>query len=465
MLMTKELFKLLSKKGIDSGPAAFSVVDTLTYEEAFHLAMDCFESITSCAPTDNNKLFRFAPISSISGGKSPCNSVSCRLEAAYSLSLIGVLYADHIVLPNFFDYIYYMVYADRKIPETEEEMAQFAYNLASDIAVYYQYRPLFEAGIASINNTMLPMCVDCHNRHIKESQAFQEDLEGVLKSVESIVKKKVRFIFDEFDYITIENDDNYLGGELGWGARKKLLKEMQKHSSQLPYLLSDRDVRKFGLRDKIITDSINDILEYDYYPDLKSCTYLTNRQLDIDLIEKTKKHSKSAKLTNKFPVYHEVPYLEDIVLEDLVAFRMSNTESFQVYRDAVTELIKKDSEEEAKIYFRETVSPAINTIENAIAANKEHFRGRAGKKVTIRSVVALAGIATTNLLGLPIETALSVAGTTGFLTSSDIIEDIKSTNETPTEARTNSFYFLWGIKQKHTTKKSGSTDMSGSVHF
>lgn len=450
--MTNDLFKMLAEKGIDSGPAAFEIIDSLTYEDTFRLAMDCFESISPSPSDDVSKLFRFAPISSISGGPSPCNSVTCRLETAYSLSLIGTLYADHIVLPNFFDYIYYMVYADRKTPETEEELSEFAYNLASDISVCYLYKPLLDAGIASINNTMLPMCKDCHNRHVKESEAFRRDLEGVLKSIESIVKKRVRFIFDEDDYIRIENDDNYLGGELGWSARKKLLKEMSRHYDELPYVLSERDIRKFGLRDKIINDSVNDILEYDYYPDLKSCTYLTNRQLDIDLIEKTKKHSGSAKLTSKFPAYHKVTYLEDVILEDVVAFRKSNSAAFQVYRDAVTELLKKDSEEEASTYFNDVVQPALNKIDNAIAANRDSFKGRAGRKVKIRSVIALAGSGAANLLGVPTDIAVTTASATGLLTSVDIVDDMKSTKNIPNEARLNSFYFLWGIKQQHAVK-------------
>lgn len=448
--MTDELFKLLAQRHIVDGKSAFEVISKLEYDEVLNLAMECFVSIKPTELPKMQSLFRFAPISSIAGGRTPCMMVSCRLEAAYSLSLIGTLYADQLVLPNFFDYMYYIVHCDRNPPETEEEFEEFVYGLASDIAVCFLYRPLFESGIAIINCTILTVCKDCHNKKLKEAEDFRKELEQVLKAVEPKLKQKVRFVFDNVGYITIENNDNYMGGDLGFGARNNLLKEMQKHSSKLPYTLSESDINKFGLFEKIIDDSVNDILEYDYYPSLNTSTYLTNRQFDIDLIEGTNKRSGSSKLINRFPIYHEVPYLQNILLEDLVSLRQSEVDAFQLYRDAIVELVKKDSEKDAKDFFGSTVEPAIHRINSIVNDNKKRFRARAGKKITSRSILALAGIGTANLLGVPLTISAGLVGATvGINTISDVVDDMNTSNEIPSEAKQNTFYFLWGVKRTH----------------
>jgi hypothetical protein len=447
--MTDELFKLLEQNNIIDGNSAFEIISKLEYDEVLDFAMECFMSIKPTETPNVQSLFRFAPIASIAGGRTPCMMVSCRLEAAYSLSLLGTLYADQLVLPNFFDYMYYIVHCDKNPPETEEEFAEFVYNLASDIAVCFLYRPLLEAGVAVINCTLLLVCKDCHNKKLKETDDFRKELNQVLKTVEPKLKQKVRFVFGKDQYITIENDDNYLGGDLGFGVRNKLLKAMQKHSEALPYTLTESDINEFGLFEKIIDDSVNDILEYDYYPSLYTSTYLTNRQFDIDLIEGTNKRSGSSKLINRFPIFHKVPYLQDIMLEDLVSLRQSEADAFQLYRDAVVELVKKDDEMEAKDFFSSTVEPAIHRINSIVNDNKERFRARAGKKIITRSILALAGVGTANLLGIPSAISTGLVGTTGLATISDIVDDITMSNEVPTEAKQNTFYFLWGVKLTH----------------
>lgn len=447
--MTNELFELLEKRGITDGHSAAEVIEKVDYEELLNLALDCFSAISAPSVSKDQKIFRFAPISSIAGGPTPCSSIPCRIEAAYSLSLIGGLYADQLVIPNFFDYMFEVIHGEVNPPDTDEEVEAFAYRLAGDIAVCFIYKPLFEANLATMNFTVPTVCKNCHNRHLKESDDFHKQLKQVLKTVEPKLKKKVRFVYDGGDYIDAVNEDNYLGGQLGWTIKNDLLHSMQKHQQEAPYTLSMAELKKFGLLDAIIDSSVNDILEYDFYPSLNGATYLTNRQFDMDLIQGTSKHSGSAKLTNVFPVYHEVPYLEDILLEDLVSLRKKEADVFQVYRDAVAELVNKDDEQQAKAYFVSTIEPAINKIQNVVSDNKKRYRARAGRKIKVRSVLAAASIGTANLLGLPLEATGGVVGAAGLFTSNDIIDDFQTSKEIPIEAKENSFYFLWDIKRGH----------------
>lgn len=447
--MVDELFSALNQRGIDSGPRAFEVIATMDYRSVIDLAFQCFMSVKEVGSLPKDKLFTFAPISSIAGGKTPCSNLPCRLEAAYSLSLISTLYADKIILPNFFDYMFHVLNDDSGLPETEEQFNNFAYNLASDIAVCFQYRPLFDAGLAVMNFTTPTVCKDCSMRHQKEAIDFQKELDIVLKKVEPTFRSKVRFVYQENEYIDIENDDAYLGGQIGWSISSDLLKAMQQHNSKIPYVLSDDEQKQFGLQDKVVDDCVNDILEYDFYPSLNSATYLTNRQFDIDLIEGTKKRSGSSGHTNTFPCYHKIPYLQDIVIEDAVKLRQSNEEAFSVYRNSVLKMIKKRDASEAAAFFDNEVNPAINTINNVISQNKKHYRARAGRKIKTRTMMAVAGVGAANLIGIPLDMAINTAGTLGVFTGTDIVDEIQTSNSTPYEAKVDPYYFMWGIKQGH----------------
>jgi hypothetical protein len=447
--MTDELFALLGSKGITSGPAAFEAIDAYTYEEMMDLAAGCFLAIKNIEKLPESKLFSFAPIKSIAGGPYPCTSVECRLDAAYSFSLIASLYAEKVILPNFFDYMFYILEQERQPPQSEQEILDFEYNLCSDIAVCYLYKPLFEAGIAAMNFTIPTVCKHCHARHTKESSEFNIKLDKALKLTEPVLKSKVKFVYQENNYIEVVNEDNYLGGELGYAIRHTLKAAMRKHKSQIPYQLSENEISRFGLRDHQIDLCVDDILEYDFYPSLNASTYLTNRQFDVDLIEAAKANNEDALMTHHIPAFHEVPFLQDILIEDVIKLRQKEESSFKAYRNVVAKIVNSRDATEAAKYAKVELIPALDNISNIITQNQKHYRALTGKKITKRTIVAAAGIGAANLLNIPIQASISALGVAGLFSVQDILDDLKAGKDIPIDAKVDPYYFLWGIKQKH----------------
>lgn len=447
--MTDELFQLLENKGIKDGPAAFQIIGEYTYEEMMELAADCFMAVKHIKKTPRSKLFSFAPIKSIAGGAYPCVSVECRLEAAYSFSLIAALYAEKIILPNFFDYMFYILEEEKRPPQSDDEIEDFRYNLSADIAVCYFYKPLFEAGIAEMNFTIPLMCKDCHARHRKDTKDFSDKLDNAVKLTEPVLRSKVKFIYLDNDYIEVANEEDYLGGELGFAVRHKLKAAMRKHKMQIPYQLSENEIKRFGLREHMIDLSVNDILEYDFYPSLNNSTYLTNRQLDIDLIEASKTHDKDAVLASHIPAFHKLPFLQDILIEDIIKLRQAEDASFKVYRNVTSKIVDSRNAEEAARHIEMELMPALDNINNIITQNQKHYRALAGKKITKRTIVAVAGVGAANLLGIPVQASLPMLGTAGLFSSQDILDDLKAGKDIPIDAKVDPYYFLWGIKQRH----------------
>jgi hypothetical protein len=447
--MTDELFKLLESKGITDGPMAFEVIGEYTYEEMMDLAADCFISIKNIEKLPKSKLFSFAPIKSIAGGSYPCTSVGCRLDAAYSFSLVAALYAEKVILPNFFDYMFYILEEEKKPPQSEQEIIDFEYNLCSDITVCYFYKPLFEAGIAEMNFTVPTVCKDCHARHLKETEEFSNKLEEALKLTAPVFESKVKFIYQENDYVEVANEDDYLGGELGYSIRHTLKAAMRKRKPQIPYQLSENEINRFGLRENVIDLCVNDILEYDFYPSLNSTTYLTNRQFDVDLIEASKTHGDDVLMASQMPAFHRLPFLQDILIDDVVKLRQAENESFKVYRNAVAKVVNSKNIQEAREYVESDLMPALDNIDNIIVQNQKHYRALAGKKITKRTIVAIAGIGAANLLNIPVQASIPVLGTAGLFSTQDILDDLKAGKDIPIDAKVDPYYFLWGIKQKH----------------
>lgn len=447
--MTDDLFQTLESKGITDGPTAFEIIGEYTYEEMMDLAADCFLAIKNIEKQPKSKLFSFAPIKSIAGGPYPCTSVGCRLDAAYSFSLVAALYAEKVILPNFFDYMFYILEGEREPPQTQQAIEDFEYNLCADIAVCYFYKPLFEAGIAEMNFTVPTVCKDCHARHLKETEEFSNNLEKAIKITEPVFKSKVKFIYRDNDYIDVANEADYLGGELGYSIRHTLKAAMRKHKPQIPYQLSENEINRFGLREHLIDLCVNDILEYDFYPSLNSSTYLTNRQFDVDLIEASKKHDESILMASHMPAFHKLPFLQDISIEDVVKLRQSEGKSFKVYRNAVAKVVNAKNSGEAEKYMETELKPALDNIDNIITQTQKHYRALAGKKITKRTIVAVAGIGAANLLNIPVQASIPALGTAGLFSTQDILDDLKAGKDIPLDAKVDPYYFLWGIKQQH----------------
>src|SRR3989344_120163 len=436
-----ELFDLLREKGITDGPSACEKIEKLKPMKVLDLLGECFMATNKTDNSDTSgSIFRFTANSQLAGGIYPCSNVACRLEAAYRLALFGTLYSDAILLPNFFDYFYEIIQSEDD-PFRDDHSIHHLYNrFIGDIAVYFEFRPLIDSGLAKINQTIMTVCKHCHRLQKQREKGFQKEIEAIVKTLENRILKEVEFKALDGSYIGILDKSNYIGGDTGLELPRKNTR-FAPYMKKAPYRFKPQEIKQLGLIDRVVGPAVNDLLEHNYYKQ-RNATYLTDRQLDLDIIEKATKIEKLSSPANPLGLYHHLPYLDDVLLEDLVKLRKTVGAAFKVYRDALTLLIKEHGKN-AKEIVDEVINPATNSIDNVIHNNMRHYRERAGKKMKVDSALATVGFVASSLFNI---SALPITAKAMF-SGSQIIDDWINNGQIPQTARNNQFYFLWKAKR------------------
>lgn len=440
------VFEILEKRQIIDGPSAHFIISRSTIDRAIDILAECFFATNRKENSEpQGTLFNFSPTPAMAGGVYPCAEAKCRLEAAYQLALFGTLYGDKLILPNFFDYYYHMMQSGDFPTRSAYQQRQFKQRLANDIAVIFQYRPLIEAGIAEVNRTIRVVCRDCNKKHLASSKSYQDKIADLYKKIRPQLKNKMKFTLTSQDYISVQDELGYLGAQTGIETTGTLHKHLNKNYRKLPYDFNSKEVDDFGLIDFLADEAINDILEHNYYQDLSGVTYLTDRKLDIELIEGAARQEKIVSPVRPTDFYHSLPFLQDILVEDLVELRSRHNDSFNAYRDALTKAIREGEAVPSEI-IAQILQPALNEIQNIITNNMRFYKARAGRKIALNTAVATTGFVASTMFNLPAANIPGLASAT-FSTSS-IISDLADARSVPKDAMNNQFYFLWEMQKR-----------------
>jgi len=451
------VFQFLESKGIVDGSSAFEVVRKLNLTQAVDLLEGCFLA-TNKQDVNNLEwsLLSFSANTSLAGGIEPCSSIGCRIEQAYRLALFGGLYSDKLYLPNLFDYYYDMIQRGR-FPNWNKNQINYFYNrLIGDIAVYFQFKPLIDAGIATINKTVFMTCSHCHRIKRMSERIYRKKIDTIANGLESKVATVVKFELTDPGFIHIIDPENYVSGESGISIEgSKFEEHVNKFAIKIPHKFTTEEVKKLGLVRRVMNQPIRDLLEQNYYENLKSATYLTNRQFDLDIIEKSNEQERRLSPIKPNDFYHSLPFLEDILIEDLLRLRLQNGESFDVYRDALNQAVREaPGSIQTQELIKDLINPAIHKIENIIRQNKDHFRGRASKKIKYNAFIISLGFMATSIFSADPTKAPLITGIAGasalagaaFKMLPEIVRDWVQSDTIPVEAANNPFYFLWKVK-------------------
>ncbi len=157
-------------KGINiiSAPDVFTVIPKMDIEKIVKLAIDCYILTESCAVTPSEgTVFSFSASSSLSGGIYPCSEISCRLNNVYELSVFAALYADKVLIPNFFEYIYEYDFNF----SSEEMFYNFLNRFMGDLVLMLDLKPLIREEIVCINPRIKSFCAECLKKEIKKEKS------------------------------------------------------------------------------------------------------------------------------------------------------------------------------------------------------------------------------------------------------------------------------------------------------
>ena len=394
--------------------------------------------------------FNFNVNSALAGEPVYCSSLSCRLQRADNLSRFSALYADKIVL-QFPLNKYFGIHRD--ITNIDRV------NLYNDIIVLLKYKPLALEGIIEFHLNSLCLCDDCLKKHIKDKEAFDEKLqlvaeimyEELILSLEcyvSIIKNTSTLSFEligleKYGYHSISYIRMYNDNSERYNYSLSLLNNKEKVK------LSKADIKKIELHKYILSSSFDDIVFNNYISSENSLSYLTDKDVDIDIINLLHPKSQLDQSNNLFnSLTHYLTILPDVSVSKIVDLRKKEGEAFAVYRDNINKILKENpnlSNKEYQELNRDIILPNINKINRNIRNNKKLLVDTLTADLLFWGSTISIGIFS-NLLPLNLAAIAGAMG--GISTIKNLGENILKLGQTEHIARENDYYFLWKLNQK-----------------
>jgi hypothetical protein len=226
-------------------------------------------------------------------------------------------------------------------------------------------------------------------------------------------------------------------------------KSISAKHDQVPFKLTPRQAKACGLGRNEIGHIYDDLVQQNYYGNLAGVNYLTQRDIDLDIIRKASVNSGS----NKFPpattptaFSHALPVVDHIEVRRILALRRAEGAAFAVYREALLKGLnqKKLTLRQQAEFFRDVIQPEIAKIDLAV---------RKSKKLLVKSlaqdvVIAAGGIAIGLFSGLlPPNVGTAAVGLGGLHYSRQFVKKLTELCAEPQKAMDNRFYFLWRVKR------------------
>jgi hypothetical protein len=393
---------------------------------------------------DNHSLakYRFVANRNLSGGGDYCSEIGCRMKEANLIATNTALYADTVFIGNPFE-----KWVNKKILDSDR------FELATDLAILLKLQPLIESGLIRVTKSENHFCSDCYNNFVKKFDPnFDQQLQITLKNLTQTILEKVDFTVvnkKQSTYVSITGVKNLLIDHEMVIVFKKVpleIKKLVKGKSKVK--LSKREVQEFGLIASLINPIYRDLSFQDYFTKLYDANFLTNRQVDYDILIRS--NSNPNYNLNKVigNLNHVVPHLQDIPIEKIISLRDNEGESFVKYRTSLFTAIEQSkslTEKQVQELFKETIRPEVLSITKTIKKNKKHLLTKASQNLVIGSAFIGMGLYS-GLLPARFNEIVGFLGGLQFF--NEMKEDVIKLFQTPDEVKSNPYYFLWRLNKE-----------------
>jgi hypothetical protein len=374
-----------------------------------------------------NPGFGYVANTPTSGGFFPCSELECRFQHADRLARFAALYADHVVIHNPFTN-----YSPRLPVDIVRQ------RLAGDLIVLNHLRPLIDRGIVTAVAPAIPLCESCSRRFGEESEALRRSLDDTLDLLLERYMQKLRFTRDGTDKVLIEGPPELVTH----GSQVYIIPRSSSYYGRLT------PKKKRRLAATLITPLLEDVYTHQMHSRHTSLNYLTDRELDLAIVRamgsKALRQIDSA-ITRGLS--HAVPVVANIPIEDVLLLRDAEPEAFQVYRNALSRIVREanlSSPEAIEDAFQSQIAPELARLDMSV----RNARKVARRQLTTEALVTTVAVS----IGLLLGTVEPVAG--AVLVALGGLEAMKSAGQKlvdsvaePAIVRENSFYFLWRMKQ------------------
>ncbi|HZK55442.1 MAG TPA: hypothetical protein VFC84_14760 [Desulfosporosinus sp.] len=394
-----------------------------------------------------SSVYNFVASEDLSGGAKYCASIDCRLNKASEMANFASLYADTVLIKNpFGEYLTYQTYNDT-----------LRNYITNDILIVWYYLPLIKKGIVRFAQTDHQFCSECFEKFSSnEYYSYEKKAEAAYKFLQNEYLNNVS--------INFENDENF--GFLEIRGPEELVqhgitfihfmhytpKALLKYANSKGRHKIDRTIlEQSGLINHLTDVVIDDFTTQDWYTKNFDFSYLTNRELDIKVINQTNDDDINARNRKLFEcLAHQLPVIKDVNIKEILKIREKDGESFGLYRNNMKKLIRElpNKPSHIKEAFSDIVQPEIDKIYISLNESRKSIIKNISKNIIITSGIVYMGL-TTGLLPDNIKEIVGVAGGCGLTQTA--INNLTDSFTKPNTLRTNPYYFLWKVNK--TTKK------------
>jgi len=423
-------------------------VRKLDAEKLIELAERCYLALPYPEHNSSSQ-FEFIANSSLSGGRFPCANAPCRHSKLRELSIFAALYANRVFIRDPFEKLVY--YDPSDISDTYR--LEFFHSLST----VYALRPLIEQGLIGFAKDIMALCTRHHNQLVRHIELTYEPK---LKAVESDIKlhcsKIISALLDRTSsgkpFIELQGPEYLIPHGIMYWHFQKLPPHLEAFAHrELPHKFSQAEIIENDIA-SLVTDKVfDDILFQEWHSWISGTAFLSDS--DIYLTVSRSANDKNAQLSADEllgSLAHNVPVIHNADLIDLLKLRQHENESFQVYRDALSALLKNTAGRkgpEIREMLDDTIRPQLHKMDLAVKNWKASLGRTTKNKVLFGSAAVLTGLYT-GILPPIIGDAVAAFG--GYSAIESLLSNMNESLKEPTTIKENNFYFLWKVQKLQT---------------
>lgn len=438
----KELYDYLDSLGLSDYNALFSYVMRKWNQKELRRVVNYLFQLIKPGFGNEGSIFNFVSNSSLAGGLIPCSEPKCRVRNIKNLARFAALYSDCVLIPSPID----------KHIHGEGEIIRE--HLLGDIQIIFELKPLIEAGLIDFITQDICLCKECLSKHLENREKFESDLALLYDAIDSEYLNNIHYTV-KYEYnkpvVYVKAPEKYgLHKNIVVRFRKyvpKEIKQLVKPGEEVT--LPSNVIREIGVLNLLTSDVIDDLILQNVWVNAYGSTYLTNREVDINMINTL--HSKiefekSSRIVDALS--HTLPIIQNVDLTKIVELRQKDGESFNVYRDSLTKILHNQQSydiKDLKEMYRDKILPELNNINLTIKNNKKNLTGSIVSDVVFASSIVSVGLYK-GLLPADIGQVLAAIGGVKF--AYDLYSKVGKYIKEDESIRNNQFYFLWKLQQK-----------------
>lgn len=393
---------------------------------------------------DRTSYFNMYSNSTLAGAPYPCANISCRIRNLDSLARYAALYADKVLLPSPIDNFYDDLSNNIQINREE---------LCITIIMLMHLKPLVLAGIIGFVSSYLCLCKDCLEKVVQKEVNVEKKLEEIEAFINQECAESVKCYLatDENGqaYYSITGAEKYgyhEATDILMFKKPKLVSKLLAESNGEPVEITNEQFQNLGLVDFLLRPAINDVLQAQVNTIMTESSYITDRTFDIQVMKHINQDNTKMSQVITNDLFHRVPVIQNIDINDIVTLRKKDGESFDVYRDNINSILKKYDTLDSKAMLeiqRDIINPELHKIKHTITNSKKSIL-----KSTVNNVLLLsAGVGIGVFKGLlPMDYASVMGVIGGIPTITNLTSSI--INGGSETAKSNQFYFLYELGKR-----------------